>query len=106
MGDPTKPRSRAPAASTISTILTTFWIALGSFEAIFPDVLEKIFGVSYGFKGYWGVPRWEFEALTLGTLAVILVVALIGYAAGAGVRRDVALEPLGGAEPPAPAPAV
>ncbi len=36
--------------------------------AVFPDMLEKIFGVGYGFKGSWGVGQGEFEALTLGTL--------------------------------------
>src|SRR5437868_693917 len=50
----------------ISTILTTFWIALGSFEAIFPDTLERVFGVGYGFKGNWGVGRGEFELLKIG----------------------------------------
>jgi glutamate:GABA antiporter len=89
-----------------STILTTGWIALGSYVAVFPDTLERLFHVGYAFKDDWGVSEAKFEALTLGTLAVILIVALIGYAAGAGVRRDVALEPLGGAEPPAPAPSV
>ncbi|HLX31579.1 MAG TPA: APC family permease [Gaiellaceae bacterium] len=74
----------------ISTILTTFWIALGSFEAVFPDVLEKVFGVGYGFKGAWGVGRGEFELLTLGTLAVIVVLGLVGYWFGTGVRRQTA----------------
>jgi amino acid transporter len=78
----------------ISTILTTGWILLGSFEAIFPDVLEKIFGVGYGFKGSWGVSRWEFEALTLGTLAIIVFVGVIGYLVSGDVRRDVAVVPL------------
>jgi amino acid transporter len=78
----------------ISTILTTGWIALGTFEAIFPDVLEKIFGVGYGFKGSWGVGRGEFEALTLGTLAVITIVGLIGYWVSGDVRQDVAAAPL------------
>ena len=88
----------------VSTILTTFWIALGSFEAIFPDVLEKIFGVGYGFKGSWGVGRGEFELLTLGTLAIILLFALLGYAAGARVRRDVAVAEISDGETqPAPA---
>jgi len=80
----------------VSTILTTFWIALGSFEAIFPDVLEKIFGVGYGFKGSWGVGRGEFELLTLGTLAIIVAFAFVGYRAGAAVRRDVVEIPLEG----------
>ena len=83
-----------------STILTTFWIALGTFEAVFPDVLEKIFGVGYGFKGTWGVPRWEFEVLTLGTLAIIVLVGLIGYAVSGDVRSDVGVEPLD--MPPSP----
>src|SRR5919205_417664 len=41
----------------VSTILTTFWIALGVFQAVFPDVLEKLFGVGYTFKDSWGVSR-------------------------------------------------
>jgi glutamate:GABA antiporter len=80
----------------VSTILTTFWIALGSFEAIFPDVLEKIFGVSYGFKGSWGVSRGEFELLTLGTLAIIVAFAVVGYWAGTAVRSQTVDIPLEG----------
>jgi hypothetical protein len=80
----------------VSTILTTFWIALGSFEAIFPDVLEKIFGVGYGFKGSWGVGRGEFELLTLGTLAIIVAFAIVGYSAGAAVRSQTVDVPLEG----------
>jgi glutamate:GABA antiporter len=72
----------------ISTILTTFWIALGSFEAVFPDVLEKVFGVGYGFKGTWNVSRATFEVLTLGTLAVIVALAVVGYWFGRGVRAQ------------------
>jgi hypothetical protein len=41
------------------------------------------------------VGQGEFEALTLGTLAVIVVVGVIGYIAGAAVRREVAFEPIG-----------
>ena len=78
----------------VSTILTTFWIALGSFEAIFPDVLEKIFGVGYGFKGSWGVGRGEFELLTLGTLAIIVAFAFVGYWYGTGVRSQTVDIPL------------
>jgi glutamate:GABA antiporter len=87
----------------VSTILTTFWIALGSFEAVFPDVLEKVFGVGYGFKGSWGVSRGEFELLTLGTLAIIVAFAVVGYLAGSGVRADIVDVPLepGAASAPA-----
>jgi amino acid transporter len=71
-----------------STILVTFWIALGSFEAVFPGVLERIFGLSYNFHDSWGVSRATYEALTLGTLAVILVVGLVGYWSAREVRAD------------------
>ena len=85
----------------ISTILTTFWIALGSFEAIFPDVIEKIFGVGYGFKSSWGVSRGEFELLTLGTLAVIVAFGIVGYWFGTGVRAQTVEVPLEAGAAPA-----
>ena len=42
----------------------------------------------------------RFEVFTLGTLAIVIVFALVGYALGADVRRgavDVALVPIEGA---------
>jgi glutamate:GABA antiporter len=83
-------------------ILTTFWVALGSFVAVFPGVLENLFGLSYDFKDEWGVSRGTYEALTLGTLAVVLAIALVGYALGRSVREQVAVVPL---EPDSAAPA-
>jgi amino acid transporter len=85
----------------VSTVLILFWIALGSFEAVFPDVLEKIFGVGYKFSDTWSVSRGTFEALTLGTLAVITLFALAGYVAGARVRRQTVDVPLTEAVEPA-----
>jgi glutamate:GABA antiporter len=80
----------------VSTILVTFWILLGSFQAVFPDVLEKVFGVGYGFADEWGVSRGTFELLTLGTLVVLIIFATLGYMAGRRVREgtpvDVPLE--------------
>jgi len=72
----------------ISTILVTFWIALGSWVAVFPDTLERLFGVGYGFKDTWGVTQPTFEWLTLGTLIVIVLVGLAGYALAERVRRE------------------
>jgi amino acid transporter len=77
-----------------STSLVTFWILLGSWVAIFPDTLERLFGVGYPFKDTWGVTQGKFEALTLGTLGIILAVGLIGYAAGSRVREEAATVPL------------
>jgi len=72
----------------VSTVLVTFWIALGSWEAVFPDTLERLFGVGYGFKDSWGVTQTTFEWLTLGTLVVILIVGLFGYALAGRVRGE------------------
>jgi amino acid transporter len=79
-----------PAGMWIAGGLITFWVALGSWVAVFPGTLERLFGISYDFHGTWSVSRGTFEALTLGTLAVILVLALVGYATGREVRRSAA----------------
>jgi hypothetical protein len=44
----------------------------------------------------------RFEAFTLGTLAIIVVVGVVGYALGAPVRRAQAapVDPLGAIETP------
>ena len=73
----------------ISTVLVTGWILLGSWVAVFPDTLERLFGVGYTFKDSWGVSQAKFEVLTLGTLVVIVVVGLIGYGVGGSVRRNI-----------------
>jgi glutamate:GABA antiporter len=63
--------------------------------AVFPDTIEKVIGVDYGsFKEAWGVSRLKFEAYTLGTLGVIVLVAVIGYVAGAPTRRKSAAVPI------------
>jgi glutamate:GABA antiporter len=81
----------------VSTVLVTGFILLGSWVAVFPGTIEKIVGVDYGsFKDSWGVTRGRFEAVTLGTLAVIIALGVVGYALGKAVREqvvDVPLEP-------------
>jgi glutamate:GABA antiporter len=83
-----------PAGIKWATALATFWVFLGSFVAVFPGVLEKLFGVSYDFRDEWGVGRGTYEVLTLGTLGVVLAIALIGYWMGRDVRAQTAQLPL------------
>jgi amino acid transporter len=86
---------RVPGAERgmwISGVLITIAVALGSWVAVFPGTLEKLLGLSYDFRGTWGVSRGTFEALTLGTLAVILLIAIVGYAAGREVREKAAVD--------------
>ncbi|MHB8641763.1 MAG: APC family permease [Gaiellaceae bacterium] len=84
----------------VSTLLVTGWILLGSWVAVFPDTLERAFGVGYKFKDSWGVTQAKFEVLTLGTLAVIMVVAFIGYWFGRDVRAQGADVPIEAVIPP------
>jgi amino acid transporter len=63
----------------ICTALAFVWVAFGSFVAIFPGVLEHLLGVSYDFQATWGVSRTTFEYFTIGTLAVIIGIAVGGY---------------------------
>jgi amino acid transporter len=86
---------RVPGGSTgmwVSSILITVGVALGSWVAVFPGTLEKLFGLSYDFYGTWGVHRGTFEALTLGSLGVILVIAIVGYATGRAVRESAVVQ--------------
>jgi amino acid transporter len=82
-------------------LLCTAWTLMGSWVAIFPDTLEYVFGADYNFVGYWGVSRLRFEVFTLGTLAVVIAFAVVGYVAGRSVREQVVDVPL--AATPAPA---
>jgi glutamate:GABA antiporter len=70
-----------------ATALITFWVALGTWVSIFPGTLESLFGIDYAFKDTWGVSFPKFEVLTLGTLAVVFLIAVGGYLLGAPVRR-------------------
>ncbi|WP_051886816.1 APC family permease [Streptomyces hygroscopicus] len=62
------------------------WILIGSWSALFPGVLEQLFGIDYAFRDVWGVSRASFEAFTLGTVAALLIVGVIGVAVAR--RRD------------------
>ncbi len=80
----------------VAVIMTTFFTAVGSVEAVFPGLLWKIVGEDYGsFVEGWGVSRTKFEVLTLTSLAVVVVFAAVGYAAGRSVREQDVIVPLG-----------
>ncbi|MDP9344721.1 MAG: APC family permease, partial [Actinomycetota bacterium] len=91
------------AGMVAAGVMTTFWVALGSWVAVFPGTLEKLFGLSYDFKDEWGLSRATFEALTLGTLGVVLLLALLGYALSGSVRAQRAELALQSDPPPLPA---
>ena len=68
--------------------LITLWVLLGSWTSVFPGTLNRLLGLGYSFNDQWGVSGSTFTAFTLGTLAVIVVVSVIGYLQAGGVRAD------------------
>ena len=84
----------------VSTILVTGFILLGSWVAVFPGTIESVVGVDYGsFNDSWGVSRARFEIVTLGTLAAIVLLAVVGYLSGKGVREQDIVTPIEPLEP-------
>ena len=80
---------RVPVGNVGFTILggiAFLWILLGSWVAIFPGTLDRLFGQEYNFLDEWGVDQGPFTALTLGTLGALAALALIGYVRGHRVR--------------------
>jgi amino acid transporter len=70
--------------------LSFAWVLLGSWVAVFPGTLERLFGLDYDFRETWGVSQAEFETFTLGTLAFLLILGTVGYVRGTRVRQHVA----------------
>ncbi len=71
----------------LATFSATFFVVLGSWVAVFPGTLESLFGLEYSFAEEWGVSRGKFEAVTLGTLAVIIGLTVLGLWWAALERR-------------------
>jgi amino acid transporter len=72
----------------VMVCLTTGWMLLGSWVAVFPGTLDELFGNSYSVQANYGVSRMRFEVFTLGTLAVIILIASVGYMGGAAARAS------------------
>ncbi|WGL52598.1 APC family permease [Nocardioides sp. BP30] len=70
----------ARAGLYLSVGLAFVWVAFGSFVAVFPGVLEHLLGVDYDFEDTWSVSRLTFETFTIGTLVVVIGIAVLGYA--------------------------
>jgi glutamate:GABA antiporter len=75
----------------IATALCMFWVGLGSWVATFPGTLNHLLGEHYSIRAVFGVSTARFEALTLSTLAAVVLVAVAGYALAAPTRRQAAL---------------
>jgi hypothetical protein len=80
----------------ISGVLCTAWMLLGSWAAVFPGTIDEyIFGLHYSVPDNYGVSRTRFEVFTLGTLGVVIALAVVGYIMGKPVRERQVDVPLG-----------
>ena len=64
------------------------YIVLGSMGVLFPGTVEGLLGIKYSFADTWGLSRGKVELFTLGTLAVDLLVGVVGYVMAAKVRKS------------------
>ena len=71
-----------------ATALCMFWMLLGSWVAIFPGSIDHLFGSSFSDRDVYGVSWARFEAFTLGTLAVMILIGVVGYVLAAPSRRS------------------
>jgi amino acid transporter len=72
-----------------------FWIIVGSWAAVFPGTIDHyLLGLSYSMQDSWGVSRARFEVFTLGTLAIVVVFAVLGYILGKPVRDRMVQVPI------------
>ncbi|MFN3006164.1 APC family permease [Mycolicibacterium wolinskyi] len=69
-------------------VLCFAWVALGSWVAVFPGTLDRLFGLDYDFVETWGVSQLTFEVFTLGTLAVLGILGAVGYLRARPVRAE------------------
>jgi len=70
------------------------WMILGSWVALFPGSLNHLFGESYSVTSNYGVSWARYEVFTLGALAVILLIGVIGYVLAADVRAQQLTAPI------------
>jgi len=90
------------AGVVAATSLCVFWMALGSWVAIFPGSLNHVLGSSFSMQEAYGVSWARFEAFTLGTLVVMLLIAVVGYVLAAPTRRSRVRVPLDATAEPQP----
>jgi amino acid transporter len=67
------------------------YIVVGNVAAIFPSALNSALGIGYSFEQTWGVSGGQFELFTLGTLAVVILLGVVGYLAAGPMRKRAGL---------------
>ena len=80
-----------PGGDTGFTILgglVFLYIAIGSFIALAPGVLEGLFGIEYSYDDIWGTSKANVLGYTLGTFAIVILIAVVAYLGAGRVRAN------------------
>ena len=77
----------------VCSITTTALVLFGTWSAVFPGTIEVATGYSYDVEATFGVSRLQFEVFTLGTLLVILVLAVVSVLIGRRESHTVVVAP-------------
>jgi amino acid transporter len=70
--------------------LVMFYITVGSIVALFPGLLETVFGLDYNYLDIWGTSKANVLGFTLGTFAVVVLLGIVGYLGAGKVRKNLA----------------
>ncbi|HYL07373.1 MAG TPA: hypothetical protein VEU76_02415, partial [Candidatus Udaeobacter sp.] len=84
------------AGAWICVILTMFWVIAATVFALWPGLLTSAWSADTS-----GVNRTTFELYTFGTVAFLIVVAVVFWAVGRG--HAIHTEPMSAAPVPMPA---
>ncbi|MGZ4199259.1 MAG: APC family permease [Thermoleophilia bacterium] len=66
----------------VCVVATEFIVVLTSVSLLWPGLIDRLFGRSYDMQANWSTSRLFFESVTLGSLAAVIVLALVFYAIG------------------------
>jgi amino acid transporter len=66
----------------LCVIATEFIVVLTSISLLWPGLIDNTLGRKYDIVSSWGTSRVFFETVTLGTLAVVIVLAIVFWAIG------------------------
>ena len=70
-----------------AVIITELFVVVTVITLVWPGAINAMFGQSYSIEASWGVSRLFFEVVTLGSLAVMVVLGLLFWLIGERKRR-------------------
>jgi amino acid transporter len=70
------------AGAWVAVLLTETFVVVTAITLLWPGAINSVFGGSYSIQRSWGVSRVFFESVTLGVLAVMVLLGVVFWAVG------------------------